>query len=346
MNIEEFYHEIVKLVPVKRKGCYEDCFDALRLTFHSYINLINQLNYKKISGYATEIKFICDCIIDIIDEYDKGLYLSARQKLETLLNGEKVLDKLAVYVYSDGYRARADLDSKETDIPCICQFFHVPFDERGKISTNRFSSPGYPCLYLAGSVYSSWIELNDPANKENKLFWVSKLSAPLPLLDLSIPDEDWFNDRIDVLLFTFPFTISCIIPVIDRKANYKPEYIMPQLLMEFIIYNFQKDNVDIGKNILLPNEYFQRELSGIYYSSSIADGDCFDSRLKNAVMPAFQIDRNCKYSQYLCKRVEISNPVYWDGSFEKEIGLRKILDELEGRLDNEEYHSLSSISPK
>ena len=37
--------------------------------------------------------------------------------------------------------------------------FHVPFQNRHLISTNRYSIVGIPCLYLAGSTYLCWEEM-------------------------------------------------------------------------------------------------------------------------------------------------------------------------------------------
>lgn len=40
--------------------------------------------------------------------------------------------------------------------------FHIPLNKRGIVNTNRYSAPGYPCLYLGTSIYACWEELGRP----------------------------------------------------------------------------------------------------------------------------------------------------------------------------------------
>lgn len=40
------------------------------------------------------------------------------------------------------------------------EMFHIPFSERGKVSTQRFSIPGFPSLYLGRTLYICWEEMN------------------------------------------------------------------------------------------------------------------------------------------------------------------------------------------
>ena len=42
------------------------------------------------------------------------------------------------------------------------EFFHIPFNLRGKVKTQRFSIPGFPSLYLGTTIYVCWEELNRP----------------------------------------------------------------------------------------------------------------------------------------------------------------------------------------
>src|SRR4029077_14880750 len=40
--------------------------------------------------------------------------------------------------------------------------FHIPFNERHKVARQRYSIPGLPCLYLGGTLYVCWLEMNRP----------------------------------------------------------------------------------------------------------------------------------------------------------------------------------------
>lgn len=64
------------------------------------------------------------------------------------------------------------------------EMFHIPFQLRHKVSEQRFSISGLPCLYMGNSIYASWLEMNKP--KLNS-FQVAKLEFTyndLKLLDL------------------------------------------------------------------------------------------------------------------------------------------------------------------
>lgn len=50
--------------------------------------------------------------------------------------------------------------------------FHIPITMRRQVGTERYSIPGYPCLYLGNSIYVCWEEMNRPLMSS---CWVSRL---------------------------------------------------------------------------------------------------------------------------------------------------------------------------
>jgi hypothetical protein len=137
------------------------------------------------------------------------------------------------------------------------ELFHVPFNERYKISTERYSISGVPCLYVATTSYCVWIELQKP-KLEN--FYCSAFKLPnnfkvlnlciVPLLLqgqaskienelLSDPNSSAKSDFLG-LLELFPLVIACSYKFEQRNINsddnrkFKSEYIIPQLLMQVI----------------------------------------------------------------------------------------------------------------
>ncbi len=125
--------------------------------------------------------------------------------------------------------------------------FHIPFEERGKVSTNRFSIPGLPALYLSDSIYTVWEEMD--REKLNDI-WFSKFSIQASnilvvqlekLADLcktiaQYPEFD-LSQKLHFLkafFITFPLTLASSIEVKDKKANFKPEYIIPQMLSQYV----------------------------------------------------------------------------------------------------------------
>lgn len=111
------------------------------------------------------------------------------------------------------------------------EMFHIPFQLRGKVNTQRYSLPGYPCLYVSRSIWATWEEMHEP-NLSN--FCVSLLQpvSKFKVLDLRIIDDSKLElFDVEKVLCTMPLIIACSIKVLYPDDNFKPEYIIPQLIM-------------------------------------------------------------------------------------------------------------------
>lgn len=123
--------------------------------------------------------------------------------------------------------------------------FHIPFEKRTVVENYRYSISGYPCLYLGNTILSCWVEMNMPTLDD---FAVSgykiQQNETIKVLDLRLPssitqtdlllnepsDEDIRMRNLD-LLMTWPLIIACSIRSITPDANFKYEYVHPQILM-------------------------------------------------------------------------------------------------------------------
>ncbi|WP_269224980.1 hypothetical protein [Flavobacterium eburneipallidum] len=136
------------------------------------------------------------------------------------------------------YRSRIGEKKKFTR----SDLFHVNFNLRHIVSTNRYSIPGFPALYFGDNSYICWEEFNQPELK-NLNFSLFKNTRPLKIIQL-LRIEDLLSkltenksENIPFLLtyFTFfPLTIASSIKVKHASGNFKPEYIIPQLLLQYI----------------------------------------------------------------------------------------------------------------
>ena len=128
--------------------------------------------------------------------------------------------------------------------------FHIPFEERHCVATQRYSIPGLPCLYLGGSLYTCWAEMGRPPFHElhASAFWMDR-SQTISVLDFShrpkrllahcfadgsvtaIPEGRSLLVRQLVL---WPLIALCSIIVKHRDKPYKPEYIIPQMVLEWV----------------------------------------------------------------------------------------------------------------
>lgn len=122
------------------------------------------------------------------------------------------------------------------------EIFHIPFEKRYYVSTQRYSFPGLPCLYLGASKEICKDEITDEkqkmvtatikysSNKEkHKILDLTALFTE-QIKDLSYTcDDEWLKN---ISLF---LVCSAYIDYQGEDVFFKQEYIIPQLLLEYII---------------------------------------------------------------------------------------------------------------
>jgi len=187
------------------------------------------------------------------------------------------------------------------------ELFHIPFDKRERVSTARFSIPGFPCLYLGMSLEVCWNEIGKILEPNEKVFACKYRSSKyLSFLNLTIPnsfrEDDIVNDPFNIFRFliTYSFYSACLVKVQYPNLSFKPEYIIPQLLLQYvknddlldgIIYSSTKDRnnsekfhnvviptrkiADIGHCSMLKKWYSSSEVKEV--GPSVFDDSIFDS---------------------------------------------------------------------
>lgn len=124
------------------------------------------------------------------------------------------------------------------------EMFHIPFEKRTEVVNYRYSITGYPCLYIGNTILSCWEEMHTPALDD---FVVSRIQVnngkQVKTLDLRIPYQptstplwgemtDFERRQANLMLLkTWPLIIACSIKTITPDAQFKYEYVHPQLLM-------------------------------------------------------------------------------------------------------------------
>lgn len=123
------------------------------------------------------------------------------------------------------------------------EMFHIPFELNHLVGNERFSISGFPSLYLGGSVYVCWEELRRPSFEYASIA-LFKTRQKIRVLDLSIKDHYSFTKH----LFSDCLTLACSLQVAHPKAPFKPEYIIPQLLMQALVeyMNIHKNSSLLG----------------------------------------------------------------------------------------------------
>lgn len=205
---------------------------------------------KRLQKYKESLEGISNINLEKIDEVNQ-LILSA---VEHYLNGmpSKAYDqisKLITNYYNNlsvedkditGYRIVSIDDNKLYDRKRV---FHVPFSLREKIKTDRYSIPGYPCLYLADCFDGCLNEVDyNPGN--NYIISKFKSDKKLKILDLSVSPNEInvslnSNSSGEQLKYsclnymhTFPLMIACSYIRNKPDLPFAPEYVIPQLLLQ------------------------------------------------------------------------------------------------------------------
>lgn len=146
------------------------------------------------------------------------------------------------------YRART-IESTQGSYD-VREMFHVPFEQRGKISNNRFSIAGFPCLYLGKSILACWEEMQKPnidnlcvsrvAKKERDRLYVIDLSWKEDVDGTISADEmEQCEQYYDIVTWIkrLPLIIACSIRAFDPSAPFKEEYVIPQIMLSACIEN-------------------------------------------------------------------------------------------------------------
>lgn len=215
------------------------------------------------------------------------------------------------------------------------RIFHPPYDMRSRISTNRYSIAGFPSLYLGTSVELCMEEMHNNPYEKNAIcsrFEVTKNlmcdEIVINVLELAIKPQDfikvenenqdndreqnkfnfinkrkerlnWISDYYvrETYLLWYPLIAACSFIRAFRKAPFAPEYIVPQLLMQWL----RKYNSNNGK----PNEFL-----GLRYFS------CYSEKSSdlgfNYVFPTSGIphDKDSNYCMILGHSFILTKPIY------------------------------------
>lgn len=242
MTQKELYREILNLAPFHSEKT--DFRKILKEVLRNYMVLLSKLDKAECpqdwNSVVNQTSKRIAKLNEIATNSYKGLPSTAYTQLRNLLGDYKnQLMWVNIPVNTTFYRMRL-IDGRRTNIK-YKEMFHIPINKRRMVKTQRYSIPGFPCLYLGNSIYGCWEEMGRPMMSN---CWVSKLSTKeeVRLLDLRIPEENTFQNKFLEYVQLFPLLIASMIPVKDNEDVYKPEYIISQLLIEWIIKE-KKDGV-------------------------------------------------------------------------------------------------------
>jgi hypothetical protein len=268
------------------------------------------------------IRKICKTISDVLKTYYEGYPSDAFLFIYDLLYNNKFSNnhkhsacKTANYYIKDTYINffqfkvarieerdwyRMRISPKKWDD--IEEYFHLPFTLRGNSKSERFSIPGYPCLYLGTSLEVCWKEFSKPTDNiyasrfelQNKKKGIVLMDFTIPQKHKSIEDDNYFD--IFSFLITYPMLLSCLIQVKNEENSFKPEYIIPQLVLQSIRNNFQSKKDD------------RLTYDGIIFSTT-KDTKSKGDKFYNLVIPTKEFIKGKKFCEVTINTFHLTSPI-------------------------------------
>ncbi|WP_418586259.1 hypothetical protein [Intestinibacter sp.] len=201
------------------------------------------------------------------------------------------------------YKARLSNSSFERK-----DMLHIPFCNRELVSTQRFSVPGVPCLYLGTTSYVCWLEMDKP---QDNIFNVSAFELPenLNILNLVIDhhlinrqiqaivenNEDEKNIKLLQNMIEFmPLVYATSFSIKNKERKFKSEYIISQLIMQCL----NELNID-----------------GIAYASKkvknsvTAFPQCINLAIPMKIDKNFELNMEIDNYADICKEFKLTEPV-------------------------------------
>ncbi|MET4141653.1 hypothetical protein [Pedobacter sp. UYP1] len=244
-------HPLTNL-PVSYSGSFREMLKERISVFGRMIDgstdLSGELNGRPFDSltFKKRSKMLREGILKAIDIYYDGKPSDAYETLSNTLkqtNISEFLDKNhELQAGKNLYRIRT---SSKNYALSRQELFHIPFQLRSKVSTQRYSIPGLPSLYVANSIYVAWEELKRPAMSE---IHANRLTNKNPMLLLDLTSDIFSkNDHLidndshglDLLykVTIWPLVAACSVKVKEPNDPFKPEYIIPQLLLQWVNKN-------------------------------------------------------------------------------------------------------------
>lgn len=281
MTIDDFIVQSEKLFIEDEQASKEHIIKRIDNQRSNLVKMINQLDPEAERHFqvrketvSRNIGDLYKTVTDSINLFLTGQFAESRQKIDTRFVDRHNTDRdplPAKNIARDSFFFRMRCNDSY-DLFQRKEMFHIPFEKRGTVTNQRFSISGYPCLYLGSSTYCCWEETNRPDIDTSNIVSL-KNTRPLKFIDLSIPaiDPQLFNEY---SIYQLVLPLACSLKVNNPDDSFKPEYIVPQNVLNCIVERNSGDRI---------------QFDGIMYTSSAygRSGCLFNEkeRLINYVIP-------------------------------------------------------------
>ena len=224
--------------------------------------MIGQDTCDMIKEQIESVSKYADALIEVFDDYCDGKIIIASNKAFNLFEDMKTYLMQRYYgAYNKTfyYRIRKLKESESLSLERK-ELFHIPILKNYLVGAERYSMPGHPCLYLASQLPLAWYECNLPdkfvvaafefSTDENSAIKLVDFSEKLVPLKHSF--VSWFYNEQDKMLVskyllkhlcTYPLRAACSVVKEHPEGSFFEEYIVPQLLVQWIANNSDFDGI-------------------------------------------------------------------------------------------------------
>lgn len=309
IDILDFYHQFFTEYINCLKRIDRNVINKVNITMQMFINSFNNQTVK--FDIIHETIDLCNAILEATTQYFKGFPNVAYEKLEYIFieNSCHLLQLLPQLTCKNIqlYRARKGKDLQERK-----ELFHTPFELRTKCASYRFSTLGYPSLYLASSLETALLEVG-AKNPLEYFCSCFKTNNDICVVDLALPNRDLtFWEQYSLLVF-YPLIVACNLKVKNTDDPFKPEYVIPQLLTQII-------------------RLHSSDIIGISYTSTKhKQVDYTDFRQRNFVIYVPYADSSKEYSKDLSKLLYSTKPIQCN------ISANETIKDLENKCNHLEF---------
>lgn len=306
-------------LPIRWTGRYFR--EALGGILDTFLEEICELDSNgSVNPIMKEIEQTKTHLLECVEKYHNGFPAAAFSILADIMY-QLMMYPLCVYQKSSDIKLYRIRDVKNNIRYNRADIFHVPASARSMISTCRYSIAGYPSLYLTTSLRLGLEEAS--SNSNNAIvsrfeFVRSQRAINIQVLELGIKPQDFLEqeedyrenvsyylrrkrlrsawnlkspDMREIYLRWYPVIAACSFIRADRSAPFASEYIIPQLLMQWVRTQNDMDS-----------------LMGIRYFS------CASARSSelgfNYVFPASNFSYKGDFCSVLRNSFRVTEPVY------------------------------------
>jgi hypothetical protein len=318
MDIHDFFENPAVALPRVRPDT--DFEQFLRRTLNAYLGAVDGLDAgchlcDAIRARKQQITETARWVCGAVQKYLEGSPSEAYAAIEHGLNGidQNISSLFTNPVPDDDVRPLFRMVKSSTGAVDRARLFHCPMDLRHRVGQHRYGIPGFPCLYLGGSlevcqheariqdsdlsqVSVAEFELRSPARLLNFAYRPSVLSQVAGGSALRPSGANPLLERFLVDYATcWPLMAAASLRVLHDSAPFIHEYIVPQMILQWIMKTTDCDGIR-------------------YFSTRWCPSSDAIKATTNYVFPAKRPWNGQNRSQPLMNKFNLTDPVLWNST--------------------------------